>query len=223
MLLSATLALLVGVAHYLVFAYAPVEVTMGVVQKIFYFHVSSAYVCYLGFLLCFIGSLGYLFTRKGRWDAFALAAAETGLLFGLIVLTTGPLWARPVWGLWWVWEPRLTSLALLFLMFGAYFVLQNFGGAGEGIRRMAAALAVFATPNIYFVHVAVERWGGIHPQIKEKTGGGLTPEMRSVFFFAIATVLTLFIVLLVQRYRMHLHLRLLSASRRRVSRMGGES
>ncbi len=193
------------------------------VQKIFYFHVPSAMACYLGFGVCCVGSLGYLWSRKGRWDALALAGAEIGLVFGLIVLITGPLWARPAWGVWWKWEPRLTSMALLVLMFSAYWVLHNFGGAGEGVRRFAAALAVFATPNIYFVHVAVEKWKGMHPEIQNKAGSGLTPDMKVAFFVSMAALLLLFGLLVEQRYRMHLQTRLVSALRRRLNRLGGDA
>lgn len=218
---AAFIAMLLG--HFAVFAWAPVEAQMGVVQKIFYYHVNSAWACYLGFLSCFVGSLGYLYTRKGRWDAFALASAEVGLVFGLIVLVTGPLWARPAWGVWWKWEPRLTSMALMALMFGAYWVLQSFAGAGEGARRLAAGLAVFATPNIWFVHVAVRKWRGMHPEIQDKAGGGLDPDMRATLGLVSVVVLLLFVVLVRMRFRMHFQERQVGALRRRLQRAGVEA
>lgn len=217
----ATIGVVAG--HWLAFDFAPVEAQMGVVQKIFYFHVPSAMACYAGFIACCAGSLAYLWTRKGRWDALALAGAELGLIFGLIVLITGPLWARPAWGVWWKWEPRLTSMALLVLMFSAYWVLHTFGGTGEGVRRFAAALAVFATPNIYFVHVAVEKWKGMHPEIQNKSSGGLSPDMRTAFIVCMVVLLLLFGLLLEQRYRMHLQSRLVAALRRRIHRIGGDA
>ena len=110
-------ALAMIVCHYLVFVYVPMEPVMRAVQRIYYFHVPSAMMTYLGFVLCFIGSLGYLLTRKSKFDVFAYASAEVGLIFGLIVLTTGPLWARGAWERWWTWEPRLVSMSLLMLIF----------------------------------------------------------------------------------------------------------
>ena len=150
-------------AHYLVFVFVPMEAEMRAVQRIFYFHVPSAWLCFIGFLLCFGASIGYLLNRKSTYDLFARASAEVGLMFGMIVLTSGPLWARGAWGVWWKWEPRLTTMALLILIFAAYWVLRVYGGNGEGIRKFAAFLAVLATPNIYFVRVAVKKWRGDHP------------------------------------------------------------
>ena len=116
------------IAHYLVFIYAPMESTMRAAQRIFYFHLPSAWLCYIGFIMCAGWSLRYLMTQKSEHDALALASAEVGLTFGIIVLTTGPLWARAAWGVWWKWEPRLTTMAILFLIFTCYWVIRSFGG-----------------------------------------------------------------------------------------------
>ncbi|MCB9527107.1 MAG: cytochrome c biogenesis protein CcsA [bacterium] len=220
-ILVALAAVLVIVAHYLVFVHVPMEATMGAVQRIFYFHVPSAMLCYLGFIGCFVASIGYLLNRKAKWDAFAFASAELGLVFGLIMLTTGPLWARPVWGVWWNWEPRLTSASLLVLIFAAYWVLRSFGGAGEGVRRFAAVLAVFGTPNIYFVRLAVERWGGVHPN----TGVAMRsdPTIRATMYICLAILLLVFALLLVSRYRLHRDTLTVRALRRRLARLGGLS
>ena len=112
----AALALLTGLlllaALYTIFVVAPVEQQMGIVQKIFYFHVPSAYAMYVGFGASALGSAMYLFRRGARWDALGVAGAEVGMLFCLIVLTTGPLWARKAWGVYWTWDPRLTTTLL---------------------------------------------------------------------------------------------------------------
>lgn len=207
-----------AVGHWLAFAYVPMERTMGSVQRIFYYHVPSAWLCYLGFIFCFFGSLVYLFNRKARADAFALASAEVGLLFGGVVLTTGPLWARAAWGTWWKWEPRLTSMALLVLIFCAYWVLRTFGGRGEGVRRFASMLAIFGTPNIIFVHIAVARWRGDHPDAV--VSGGLTSEMRIALYSVLAVMLLVFGLLLRLRYRTQVQLLTLGAQKRRLARLG---
>ena len=111
LVLFTTLALF-AVTLYLIFVVAPVEKQMGIVQKIFYFHVPSAYAMYLGFGASALGSAGYLIKRDAKWDALAVAGAEVGTLFCLIVLLTGPLWARKAWGVWWTWDPRLTTTLL---------------------------------------------------------------------------------------------------------------
>lgn len=215
--LSAIGALGVMAALWAVFNYAPIEAEMGVIQKIFYFHVASAWLSYLGFVLCFGGSVAYLWNRSTRADAFALTAAELGLLFGIIVITTGPLWARPVWGVYWKWEPRLTSMALMVVIYFAYWMLRTYGGAGEGVRRFAAVLGVFGAPNIYFVHYAVQMWRGNHPQV----GSNISPEMRiTLYAITVPAMLLLFGLLFRMRYRAHLDARTVKAMRRRLARMG---
>ncbi|MFN3197920.1 MAG: cytochrome c biogenesis protein [Bradymonadia bacterium] len=220
--LTALCALAVATAVYFVFNVAPMETSMGVIQKIFYFHVSSAWLCYLGFILCAGGSLGYLWKRSTRADAFALASAEVGLLFGLIVLVTGPLWARPVWGVYWKWEPRLTSMALMVVIFAAYWMLRTFGGSGDGVRRFASVLGVFGAPNIFFVHFAVKMWRGNHPQVLNiNGGGGISPDMRMTLYgVALPALLLLFGLLLRLRYKALVDERMIKAMRRRLARAG---
>lgn len=207
--------------HYLAFAGVPMEATMGAAQRIFYYHVPSAWLCFLGFMICFVASLGYLYTRKTRWDAVALSAAEVGLVFGVIVLTTGPLWARAAWGVWWKWEPRLTSMALLILIFGAYWTLRTFGGQTDGVRRLGAVLAIFGTPNIFFVHYAVKKWRGDHPD-GVTSSGGMEPSMRVALYSSLAVLLVVFIIMLRQRYVMHRDALTVRAIRRRLARLGGQ-
>ncbi len=201
-------------AHYLVFVYAPMETEMRADQRIFYFRVPSAWLCYLGFIVCFGASIGYLINRKSKFDLFAYAAAEVGLMFGAIVLTTGPLWARAAWGVWWRWEPRLTSMALLVVIFAGYWVLRTFGGRGDGVRKFAAVLAVFGTPNIVFVHNAVKKWKGDHP-----TNVQLDPEMRVVLYSSLAILMIVFWLLLINRYRAHRDHAIVGVLKRRLSRL----
>lgn len=204
------------VAHYLVFIYAPMETTMRAAQRIFYFHLPSAWLCYIGFILCAGWSLRYLMSQNPKHDALALASAEVGLAFGVIVLTTGPLWARAAWGVWWKWEPRLTTMAILFLIFTCYWVIRSFGGDNAGVRRFGAVLAVLGAPNIFFVHVAVTRWRGDHPN-----NIGLEPEMRVVLYSCLLIFIIIFTLLIRLRYRIHTEERTVSALSRRLSRIGG--
>ncbi|MBU0552295.1 cytochrome c biogenesis protein [Myxococcota bacterium] len=215
----ALLSVALFLAHWLVFVYVPTEPIMGVVQRIFYFHVPAAWLCYLGFIITFIGSVGYIWNRSPRADALALAGADIGLVFGWIVMLTGPLWARATWGVWWKWEPRLTSMALLVLIFAAYWVLRRYGGGTEGVRRFGAVLAIFGAPNIAFVHVAVKKWRGDHPG--GVVGGGLDPDMRLAFFICLAVLQVLFIYLFIERYRVIRDEEAIGALRRRLSRLKG--
>jgi len=202
-------------AHWLVFIYAPMEGTMRAVQRIFYFHLPSAWLCYIGFIMCAGSSLLYLLKQKSKHDAFALACAEVGLAFGVIVLTTGPLWARAAWGVWWKWEPRLTTMAILFLIFACYWVIRSFGGDSPPVRKFGAVLAVLGAPNIFFVHIAVTRWRGDHPNNIQ-----LEPEMRVVLYSCLLIFIVVYALLLRLRFRVHMEERTASALARELSRIG---
>ena len=176
LVLFATLAVFAA-ALYTIFVVAPVEQQMGIVQKIFYFHVPSAYAMYIGFFVSAVGSAVYLLKRDPRWDAVAVAGAEVGSLFCLIVLLTGPLWARKAWGVWWTWDPRLTTTLLSGMIFAAYLVLRSMGDAGEVEKRFAAGLALLGLINLPLIHYSVQRWRGVHPTVITGKGGGLESEM----------------------------------------------
>lgn len=174
--LFSTLALF-GATLYAIFVVAPVEMQMGIVQKIFYFHVPSAYAMYVGFGISGLGSLLYLTKRDPKWDALGVAGAEVGTLFCLIVLLTGPLWARKAWGVWWTWDPRLTTTLLAGMIFAAYLALRSLGDAGEVEKRFAAGLAIFGLVDLPLIHYSVQRWRGVHPTVITGKGGGLESEM----------------------------------------------
>ena len=178
---------------------APADATLGIVQKIFYFHVAAAIAMMLCLAVGSALSLLDLLAPSARIDAGAQAAIETGLAFATIVLTSGPLWARKSWGAWWTWEPRLT-LTLLLLLLGLS-VLGIRALADEAIgRKVAAALAVLAAPIAYFIHVAVVMWGGTHPTVL--AGGGIQhPGMQLAFRLSMAAVLSLAALLGTLRFR----------------------
>jgi heme exporter protein C len=176
LVLIATLALFAATL-YTIFVVAPVEKQMGIVQKIFYFHVPSAYAMYIGFAVSAVGSAVYLIKRDPKWDAVAVAGAEVGTLFCLIVLLTGPLWARKAWGVWWTWDPRLTTTLLAGMIFAAYLALRSMGDAGEVEKRFAAGLALFGLVDLPLIHYSVQRWRGVHPTVITGKGGGLESEM----------------------------------------------
>lgn len=195
LILAGLTLLMLPVTLWAVFFHAPVEMQMGVVQKIFYFHVPSAYAMYVGFVTAAACSAVYLVKRKEAWDAVAVAGAEVGFLFCVAVLVSGPLWARKAWGLWWTWDPRLTTTLLAGMVFAAYLALRSFGGAGEAERRFAAGLAIVGVLDLPIIHYSVQRWQGQHPTVITNKGGGLDPEMASalgisfVFFSLLVTLL----------------------------------
>jgi len=184
---------------------APNEVTMGAVQRIFYFHVPSAWVAFLAFFLVFLASVLHLATRRMIWDTLAHAAAELGVLFCGIVLFTGPIWARPVWGTWWTWEARLTTTLVLELIFVAYLALRGQTENRAQEARFAAVLGIVGFLDVPIIYFSVKIWRGHHP-IVFKTGGGegLAPVMLRTFMLCMLTFTLLFLLLLIQRFRLGL-------------------
>lgn len=190
---------------YFVFLKAPVEARMGIVQKIFYFHVPSAYAFYIGAAACFIGSLAYLVRPTDLRDAFAHAGAEAAAIFGAIVLTTGPLWGAKAWGAFWTWDPRLTTALLSVLIYVSYLVLRSFAGDGTGERRFAAALGVLGAANLPIIHYSVRKWGGQHPTVITGSGGGLQhPSMKIALGLGFLAFTLLAMLLLWARTRVEL-------------------
>lgn len=171
---------------------APREPTMGLVQKIFYFHVPCAWVCFLSAFVCAGGAIAYLFKGSERGERLAASAAELTVLFGLCVLVTGPLWARKAWGRWWEWDVRLTSTLLLWMIFIGYLFARRYGGAGG--KKLAAGLAIFGAADVPLIYLSVSIWRTIHP--KTSVVPTLDPAMRPAFFYSLATFTLLYFVLL---------------------------
>ena len=171
---------------------APYESTMGLVQKVFYFHFPSAILFLVSAIVCGIASIRFLFFKKASADAWAVASAELGLLFGALTLVTGPLWARKAWGVWWVWDPRLTMSLVLFLIFAAYSILRRY--AGPGSERLAAGLALFGMLNVPFIYVSVNIWRTLHPMTSVVPT--LPTEFGIPLWFCFAAFTMLFVALL---------------------------
>src|SRR5918993_3079750 len=174
---------------------APYESTMGLIQKIFYFHVPTAITMFVSAFVCGIASAIFLFGRRPGADRVAVAAAELTVLFGLIVLVSGPLWARKAWGLWWQWDARLTSTLIMWLVFQAYLLLRRYGGPGSD--KLSAAVAVFGAALVPFVYWSVNMWRTLHPTTNVVPS--LDPSMRGPFLFCVAAFLCLFGLLLALR------------------------
>jgi heme exporter protein C len=164
---------------------APYEATMGLVQKIFYFHAACGMAMFLAAFVSGIGSAMFLFTKKPAWDRWAVAGAELTIVIGLIVLVTGPLWARKAWGVWWQWDARLTSTLVMWMIFNAYLLLRRYGGPGS--ERLAAAVALFGMANVPFVYWSVNVWRTLHP--KTSVIPSLVPGMRGPFWFCVVAFL----------------------------------
>ena len=200
--IAAGIAMLVALG--LVFFHAPIEASMGVVQKIFYFHVPAAITAYLGFFIACGASIAYLTTSSRMADVVARAGAEMGVLFCAAVLISGPLWARKAWGTWWTGEPRLLATLVLCLIFIAYLVVRKLGGRSEMTAKICAVLAILGCADIPVIRAAVSRWRGNHPQVVTGDGGGLEPTMWVSFTAMSVAMLLLFLTLLWSRIRVGL-------------------
>jgi heme exporter protein C len=179
-------------ALYLVFMVVPNEREMGIVQRIFYFHVASAWVAFVGFFVVAAASGVYLWNGSRTADRLAAAAAESGVLFCTFVLLTGPIWARPIWGVWWTWDPRLTMTVVLWTIYVSYLMLRTFGGEDESIRRYAAVLGIIGVLDIPIIRVSVKLMRGVHPEVlTRKEGGGLGDPSMYTALYVSALALTL--------------------------------
>jgi heme exporter protein C len=182
------------VAPFLV-ARAPYESTMGLIQKVFYYHVPSWMAMYSAIAVCGVASARYLFKNDPAADRYAVSAAELAVVFGLMGLVTGPLWGRKAWGVWWQWDARLTSALLLELIFVAYLLVRAYGGPGS--EKLAAGTALFGAATTPFVYYSVNIWRTIHP--KTSVVPTLGPDMGIPFAFCSVAFILLFVVLLLLR------------------------
>jgi heme exporter protein C len=166
--------------------------------KIFFYHVPSAMVTFLAAFVCGVSSALYLFQNRAAADRLAVAAAELTVVFGLIVLVTGPLWARKAWGVWWQWDARLTSTLLMWMIFVAYLLVRRFGGPGA--EKLSSALALFGMANVPFVYWSVNVWRTVHPTTNVVMT--LQPGMRGPFWFCAFAFLGLYVLMLSLRVRL---------------------
>jgi len=193
---------LLGITAYAAFYVAPMEQTMGLVQRIFYLHAPCGMTALLAFLLSFVGSVGYLLKRDPRWDWLAVASAETGIAFCTVVLLTGPIWAHPAWGVWWAWDARLTSTLVLWLLYVSYLVLRTMVEDPNRRAQVSAFYGIFAFLDVPLVYGSIWWWRTQHPQPVVFTSGGLDPTMRKVFYLSWFSLTCLMALLIRQRYQL---------------------
>ena len=188
-------------ALYAIFLYAPVEKTMGIVQKIFYIHVPAAFLAYLAFFITFIASILYLYLKDSKWDTVAHCAVETGVIFCTIVLITGPIWAKPVWNVWWTWDPRLTTTLILWFTYVAYLMLRR--SVKENQRaNLSAVFGIIGFINVPITFFSIRLWRTIHPVIITSRGLNMSWPMKLSLIITVIAFCFLFFSLLISRIRL---------------------
>ncbi len=187
---------------YLIFAVAPTEAVMGDVQRIFYIHVPMAVMSFLAFAVVFAASIVYLAKRGEKWDRVAHAGAEVGLVFVSLALITGIIWARPVWGVWWTWDPRLTTTLILWLIYAAYLMIRSYAPNRARGAVYGAVVGVVGFVDVPIVYFSVNWWRSLHPEAVVgplAETGSLEPIMVRILMFSLLAFLVLFLYLIVER------------------------
>jgi heme exporter protein C len=198
--------ILFAVAAYLVFFYAELEAVMGQVQRVFYFHVATAWVGMLGFLVAGIAGVIYLLKHERKWDVVGLAAVEISLTFFFIAIVSGSIWARPAWGTWWTWDPRLTTATIVELVYAAYLLLRQGIEDPDRRARFGAVYAILGFISVPLTFLSIRLYRTIHPVVIGNGGGegdfDMTSRMLQTFMFSLFTFSVLFATLLWHRIRL---------------------
>ncbi len=174
--------LAMAICQWFIFVYAPTEAVMGIVQKIFYIHLPLAWWAFMSFFVTFVASIAYLRTRKKSWDALALAAAEVGVLCSGLAIVTGSIWARHSWGVWWTWDPRLTTALIMWFVYMGYLILRGLDMPPERNATVRAVVGIIAFIDVPLVFLSARLWRSIHPAVFASKGGGLDADMKTTVF-----------------------------------------
>lgn len=201
--LSWATLLAVAASLYLSLVYAPEEVTMGPIQRIFYWHIGSAWVgLLLAFTVVFVASVAYLRTRNRRWDTLAYCSGEIGVLFTTIVLVTGPIWGKAAWNTYWTWDPRLTTTLVLWFIYIAYLVVRSSAEGNERKARLAAVFGIIGYVDVPLVFLSIRWWRTIHPVLITSKGMNMTGEMKVAMFGAMIAFTFLYLWYMQQRLQL---------------------
>lgn len=189
---------------YLIFMWVPTEQNLGISQRIFYVHVPVAWVGMVAIFVVAIGSVLHLITRNDRWDAIAYSAAEIGLIFGTLMLVTGALWAKPAWGVWWQWDPKLTTALILWFIYVGYLMVRAYAPSGSQGRRYASVVALIGAIDAPIIYMASVWWRTAHPDLNigPLAESSLDTNMLMVWLYSTVVFTVFYVYLLIERISM---------------------
>jgi len=199
-ILAALSVVALAVGQWFIWAYAPVEETMGLVQKIFYIHMPLAWWALVSFFVVFCASIRHLMTRSAASDILAGSAAELGVLFSGLALISGSIWGRAAWNVWWTWDPRLTTTLIMWFVYAGYLVLRGANMGGERRAMVCAVLGVVAFLDVPLVFYSARIWRSVHPAVLASQGGGMEPEMWHAVLANMLAFGLLWLTMLVLRF-----------------------
>ena len=189
------------IATAMALVWAPPDAVQGEVQRVMYVHVPSAWTAYLAFIVVFLASVGWLWTKRPAFDAVAVASAEIGVLLTALTLVAGSIWAKPTWGVWWTWEPRLITTAVMFVMYVGYLLLRSLSTDLEGRATRAAVIGIVAVVNVPIVHLSVTWMDALHqlPSVMRPGGPALDDRMLATLIAGVVAFTLLYAWLMVER------------------------
>ena len=201
--LGAASAALMAITLYMVFFWVPTEANLGVSQRIFYFHVPLGIIGLIAIVVVAIASAMFLLRGDRRWDDLAHSVAELGMIFATLILVTGAIWAKPVWGVWWTWDPKLTTTLILWFIYAAYLMLRAYGPKGIQQARYAAVIALVGAIDAPIIYYVTEIWRNAHPDLvigPLAESDALAPRMTVALLVSMVAFIVLFTYMAMERY-----------------------
>ncbi len=196
-------ALLMALSLYMIFMWAPTEQNLGVSQRIFYFHVPLGWLGMVSIVIVAFASVMHLVTGRERWDSLAHSTAEVGLIAATLIIVTGSIWAKPVWGVWWTWDAKLTTTLILWFIYVGYLMVKAYAPAGSQGRRFASVVALIGAIDAPIIYFATLWWRTAHPELNIgplAESGGLDSRMALTFLVSLVAFTVLYVFLLIERY-----------------------
>ncbi len=191
-------ALLMALTLYMVYMWVPTEQNLGVSQRIFYFHVPLGWIGMVSIIVVAVASILHLYTGKQKWDDLAYSTAELGIIFASLILITGAVWGKPVWGVWWTWDAKLTTTLVLWFIYAGYLMVRAYGPAGTQGRRFASVIALIGAIDAPIIYKATDWWRSAHPE--RNVPFDLNEQMALTFLVSLVTFTIIYVYMLMERY-----------------------